>query len=116
MQAWSRVIPTQIDVVPQTRRAAGLSVVFENETFYRAMYWDSQGEISIGRDKLGADDYAVAIAHELGHAFGLQHVAKDERPSVMNVGNLETVPNEQDGAALRALWEMCAVEPAKHPT
>jgi hypothetical protein len=50
---------------------------------------------------------AVTIAHELGHAFGLEHVSADARASVMNPGNLTQVPDEADAATLRTLWGSC---------
>jgi hypothetical protein len=50
---------------------------------------------------------AVTIAHELGHAFGLEHVSSDARASVMNPGNLTIVPDEADAATLRTLWGSC---------
>ena len=50
---------------------------------------------------------AVTIAHELGHAFGLLHIAADIRPSVMNTGNVTIVPTDQDEAELETLWGAC---------
>ena len=54
------------------------------------------------------DQRAIVIAHELGHAFGLVHVPKEERASVMNVGNLQIVPTDDDRLAVAALWGDCA--------
>ena len=50
---------------------------------------------------------AVTIAHELGHAFGLVHIAATLRPSVMNSGNVTIVPTDQDEAELATLWGAC---------
>ncbi|HTR49766.1 MAG TPA: matrixin family metalloprotease [Kofleriaceae bacterium] len=46
----------------------------------------------------------VVIAHELGHALGLVHVSASTRSSVMNPGNLGTVPTADDAAAVAARW------------
>lgn len=106
--AWQHVLPTQIVVGAGPRSADVLPLRFEpGETFFRGNYWDSLGQIEISRDQLDPEDYALAIAHEMGHAFGLLHVSKEDRPSVMNVGNLEIAPTEEDGAAVRALWATC---------
>lgn len=108
--AWARVLPTQITIGATPGAADALPIRFESgESFYRAIYWDAVGEISVSRDRLDPDDYALAIAHEMGHAFGLLHVDKSDRASVMNVGNLEIVPNDEDAAAVRALWDTCSV-------
>lgn len=107
--AWMRVLPTQITIGATPGAADVLPIRFESgDTFYRAIYWDAFGEISVSRDRLDPDDYALAIAHEMGHAFGLLHVDKSERASVMNVGNLVIEPNDEDAAAIRALWDACS--------
>jgi predicted Zn-dependent protease len=109
--AWSQVIPARIDVDAAAGDGA-LTVSFESgDTPFRAMYFDHWGEIMVSRDKLAPGDYALALAHELGHAFGLQHVDQSERPSVMNVGNLSISPTEEDGLAVTALWQSCVVPP-----
>lgn len=109
IEAWARVLPVAITIGTGPRADAVLPLHFETgDTFYRAMYWDKQGTISISRDHLAPAEYGIAIAHELGHAFGLLHVDPDERPSVMNVGNVEVAPNEADAAAVRALWTSCS--------
>lgn len=106
--AWTRVLPAQIVVGTGPQAANVLPINFESgDTFFRGIYWDGPGEIAIGRDQLDPEDYALAIAHEMGHAFGLLHVAKTTRSSVMNVSNLEIAPNEEDAAEVRALWATC---------
>jgi hypothetical protein len=50
---------------------------------------------------------AVTIAHEVGHAFGLIHVDRAVRSSVMNQGNLEVEPSPADHHELTALWGDC---------
>lgn len=70
----------------------------------RGLYDDEQGVIYIN-DQLAGEPLSIVIAHELGHAFGLEHV--EGRSSVMNKGNLTTPPNEDDLGALEALWGRC---------
>jgi len=50
---------------------------------------------------------AIVIAHELGHVFGLVHIAPAARISLMNPGNLVTPPTDADQRALDALWGAC---------
>lgn len=108
IRAWEGVLPVRLVVGTGDRAVDVLPVRFEaGDTFYRGIYWDAVGEIWIARDALAPEDYALAIAHEMGHAFGLPHIATTERASVMNVGNLEVVPNEEDAAAVRARWASC---------
>jgi hypothetical protein len=82
-----------------------IEVVFESSSLaVRGLYDDELGVIHIN-DQLAGDPLSIVIAHELGHAFGLEHV--EGRPSVMNKGNLATPPNDDDLAALEALWGRC---------
>jgi hypothetical protein len=70
-------------------------------------YYDPvSGEVLVNTDLRGRPD-AITIAHEVGHAFGLVHVAPDQRPSVMNPGNLDTAPTLEDRDALTLLWGQC---------
>lgn len=109
---WSHVLPMRLEVGEPSDSAPGLSIQFDSgDTFYRAAYFDNTGEILIGRDKLDPDDLALALAHELGHAFGLFHVPGAERLSVMNVGNLDVDPTTEDGLSVSDLWESCTVSP-----
>ncbi|MBA3453396.1 MAG: matrixin family metalloprotease, partial [Deltaproteobacteria bacterium] len=48
---------------------------------------------------------SIVIAHELGHAFGLEHI--EGRLSLMNPGNRNVTPNAEDDAAVQALWGPC---------
>jgi hypothetical protein len=72
-------------------------------------YYDPDaGIIYINNDLVSPDTLAIVIAHELGHAFGLVHIPTDVRRSVMNPGNLEVVPDEEDERALAAVWGACS--------
>jgi hypothetical protein len=68
------------------------------------LYEPESGRVRINTDLTGRP-LAVTIAHEIGHAFGLVHVIG--RPSLMNAGNLGIGPNEDDVAALEAVWGSC---------
>jgi hypothetical protein len=57
---------------------------------------------------LDGEPGAITIAHELGHVFGLIHVAPAVRASVMNPGNLTTLPTTDDLGAITARWGACA--------
>jgi hypothetical protein len=105
---WAAVLPTQLEIGSGPRAPDVLPIHFQGgDTPYRGMYLDTFGTIAISRDRLAPEDYPLAIAHELGHAFGLLHVSPDERRSIMNVGNLEIAPTEEDAAKVRGLWASC---------
>ena len=107
--AWDAVLPTDVEVTGAPGPAGALQIRFDSgDTFYRALYFDAIGVIRVSREKLDSEDLPLAIAHELGHAFGLFHVDPDERESVMNVGNVEIPPTELDAGEVRALWSSCA--------
>ena len=87
--------------------APRLPIVFDDApAAFNGHYDDEEAVVYINHD-LDGRETAITVAHELGHAFGLYHVNKDERPSVMNHGNLEHTPNEGDVDALEELWGAC---------
>ena len=90
------------------RAGATIDVQFQTAAaaFY-GLYDDETGIIYINQDITSRPALAIVIAHELGHAFGLPHVDKSERLSLMNPGNLTTAPTEEDQRALMALWGAC---------
>ncbi|MDP3155539.1 MAG: hypothetical protein Q8N23_22900 [Archangium sp.] len=74
---------------------------------FHGVYEPSSGMVFINRELDGAER-DITVAHELGHALGLPHVAREERASVMNPGNLTVLPSPSDQAALQRLWD-CAL-------
>ena len=83
-----------------------IEIVFERASeAFRGLYDDETGVIHINDGLTELAPLSIVIAHELGHAFGLPHITG--RASVMNSGNLVTPPNEEDLAALEALWGQC---------
>jgi hypothetical protein len=63
------------------------------------LYRPVEGDILINRQLGAPRARAITVAHELGHAFGLAHVAPSVRRSLMNPGNVE-VPPAADEARL----------------
>lgn len=76
-------------------------------------YDDTRAVIYINRGLADRHERAVTIAHELGHALALAHVALDERSSVMNQQNLSIEPTAADAAELAHHWGEC--EPPSGP-
>lgn len=73
---------------------------------FRGYYDDEAGVVYIN-DRLRGEDLAITVAHELGHVFGLFHIEKDIRDSVMNRGNLKVPPNREDARAVASIWGHC---------
>lgn len=95
--------------------AQRIPVRFEEAALaFYGVYEDEVGEVVINRLLTDPHHRAVTIAHELGHAFGLWHVDRQERVSVMNRANLEVEPTAADADALVATWGACGPLPLKH--
>ena len=90
------------------RPGGGLDIRFQAAAPpFHGFYDDQAGVIYINDDLADPSELAIVIAHEVGHSFGLVHVSPDVRPSLMNPGNLEVLPTEDDQRALEALWGVC---------
>ena len=74
---------------------------------FHGVYDPATARVLINRDLTDPATLAIVIAHELGHVFGLAHIAPATRLSLMNPGNLVTPPTEADQGALEARWGRC---------
>jgi hypothetical protein len=85
-----------------------IPIVFDDAAaFFHGLYDDENGVVYINRTLSGDPERAITVAHELGHSFGLWHVDRGARSSVMNPNNLAVEPNDGDAAELVALWGAC---------
>jgi len=116
--AWNARLPTQIAasadeaLYRQTPRADDvLPIEFATKFGLRAAYFDKTGVIIVSSELLAPEEFGVAIAHEMGHAFGLPHVDPSVRPSVMNVGNTTLAPTVEDATEVATLWPSCSITP-----
>lgn len=75
----------------------------EAPALFRGIYEPSSGVVLINRG-LEGEERDVTLAHEVGHALGLPHLALTVRRSVMNPGNLTVHPAPEDQAELQRLW------------
>jgi hypothetical protein len=74
---------------------------------FHGVYDPPSATITINRAIADRTTLAIVVAHELGHVFGLAHVAARTRASLMNPGNLATPPTDADQRTLEALWGTC---------
>lgn len=88
--------------------APEIAIVFRDaaEAMY-GVYDDVTATIYINVRLVDPAQRTITVAHELGHALGLVHVAPDTRASVMNPGNVTVAPNDGDRLALSVLWGSC---------
>jgi hypothetical protein len=96
-------------VVPDAPRAPGaIEIRFDDAAAtFHGVFDPTADRVVINRDLADPATLAIVIAHELGHVFGLAHVAPATRLSLMNPGNLVMPPTDGDQRALEALWGIC---------
>jgi len=94
-------------------RAAGddpsaIPLRFEDAApLFMGLYDDERGVIYVNGQLTDPRERTITVAHELGHAFGLLHVQADERPSLMNPGNVTFEPTPEDVAQVDEIWGGC---------
>ncbi len=79
-------------------------------SIFHGIYEPSNGEVRINNSMTNRA-LDITVAHELGHAIGLPHVALSERNSVMNPSNETTPPTGDDAKQLRERWSCLAASP-----
>jgi hypothetical protein len=112
MALWTAVMPVQLRLTDETGTMPAIDLPAVPVHFqaaasnFHGFYDPAVAQIFINRE-LGGASLAIAVAHEVGHAFGLVHVSPSERPSVMNPGNLTIEPNAADADTLVSAWGDC---------
>jgi hypothetical protein len=74
---------------------------------FHGFYDNHAGMVFINEDLTDVDPLHITAAHEIGHVFGLPHVSRDVRASLMNSGNTTVGITPEDVEALAALWGRC---------
>lgn len=74
---------------------------------FHGVYDPPSATITINRAITDRTTLAIVVAHELGHVFGLAHIAATTRASLMNPGNLAMPPTDADQRTLESLWGSC---------
>lgn len=103
---WNAVAAVRIGV-EATDGAATIPVRFESAPLaFLGAYEPERQDVVVNSEIPDEPTRAIVLAHELGHAFGMAHIAG--RPSVMNASNSTVAPNAADAVALAGLWGTCA--------
>jgi hypothetical protein len=113
---WNDVAGTRLTTSANLEPPAIERVVVRFESaapVFFGIYLDEVGEIVINHAFTNDRARAVTIAHEVGHAFGLEHVDAGDASSLMNPGNLELGPTPGDQTELAVLWGACLESPAE---
>lgn len=107
LESWNRAAGAHLTVARPSAISGSVPTVpihFEAAGApFHGLYDPARGQIFINTDLAGRG-LSVAVAHEVGHAFGLVHVSPDQRRSVMNPDNLDEEPNAGDVATLADGW------------
>lgn len=108
IELWRAVGITTIQDTPvSSDNATTLVIHFQAASpAFRGLYDDEARVIYINDGLTDAGSLGIVIAHELGHAFGLEHVRGVE--SLMVPGNLSIPPTDADLASLTAKWGTCS--------
>jgi len=88
--------------------APSVPIAFERSSLaFFGVYDDENAKLIINRAISDDRERTITIAHELGHVFGLPHIERSERLSLMNTANLTQPPTSEDVAAVFSLWGDC---------
>lgn len=105
IELWNLAAGTQLTAEPAADTPT-IPVRFEvASTIFHGIYLDEVGEIVINRALDNALAQTITIAHETGHAFGLEHA--ESPAALMTSGNLEIGVTDSDLTELAALWGSC---------
>ena len=100
--------PGPMPAAPGALPGAAIDIQFADAAAaFHGVYDPTADRVLINRDLTDPATVAIVVAHELGHVFGLVHVAPAARLSLMNPGNLVTPPTDADQLAVEALWGRC---------
>ena len=111
IELWNELLGSQLSLEGD-EHAPRIPLVFEKAALAFHGYYDDEEGIVYINDRLEGRDQIITVAHELGHTFGLFHVEESVRPSVMNHGNLEHAPNDDDAHAVHEIWGACSDDDA----
>jgi Metallo-peptidase family M12B Reprolysin-like len=103
---WSAVAAVQLGVDAAVG-ATTIPVRFQSAPLaFLGAYEPDRQDVVVNSEIPDEPTRAIVLAHEIGHAFGMAHIAG--RPSVMNASNSTVAPNALDAVALAGLWGSCS--------